>query len=219
MLFCIYNNHKKTTMKKNLLVLAILGCMSVSQAEYFIKYPINNINFVNQEVWIPADPLESEWTNSGAIFGCSNWSPAISTVNNSVLFTQTATDCNQNQTRTVQNREKKQNTSVYRNIGSPYTETKNITVSSTQEATGAKSVEKVCVYGGSWGQGVWYKSKTTLTIQWWGPNEEAGEKFSAALALNATSYTKDNYLYTKGKAIFGYGTSDDVWYEICRVPI
>lgn len=204
-------------MKKNLLLLAIVGCMSVSQAEYIIKYPINNINFVNQEVWLPADPLESEWTNSGAISGCSDWSPAISTVNKGVVFTQTATDCKQDQTRTVQNREKEKTSSVYRNVGTQYTETQNITVTSTQQATGAKNVDKVCVYGGSWGQGTWYKSATIITLTWWGPNEAAGEKFSVTIPLGTENYTKDNYLYTKGGGIFAKG--DDIWYEICRVPI
>lgn len=41
-------------MKKNLLLLAIVGCMSSSQAEYLIKYPpISNINFVNQKFGYP----------------------------------------------------------------------------------------------------------------------------------------------------------------------
>jgi hypothetical protein len=205
-------------MKKNLLLLAIVGCMSLSQAEYLIKYPpISNINFVNQKVWLPADPLKSEWTNSGAITGCSNWSPAISTVNQGVVFTQTATDCKQDQTRTVQEREKEKTSSVYRNIGTPYTETQSITVTSTQEAIGAKSIAKVCVYGSTWGQGVWYKSATNITLSWWGPNEAAGEKFSIVVPLGTVEYKKDNYLYTKGGGIFGKG--DDIWYEICRVPI
>lgn len=205
-------------MKKNLLLLAIVGCMSLSQAEYLIKYPpISNINFVNQKVWLSADPLKSEWTNLGAITGCSNWSPAISTVNQGVVFTQTATDCKQDQTRTVQEREKEKTSSVYRNIGNPYTETQSITVTSTQEATGAKSVEKVCVYGSGWGSGIWSVTATTSALSWWGPNEAANEKFSVGVTLSTQSYTKDNYLYTKGRAMYRQG--DNYYYELCRVPI
>jgi hypothetical protein len=204
-------------MKKNLLLLAIIGCMSISQAEYLIKYQLSNINMVNKEMWLPAAPLMTVWTNSGAISGCSNWSPAISTVNQGVVFTQTATDCNQDQTRTVQNREQEKTSSLYRNIGSPIIENKTITVSSSREAIGAKSIAKVCVYGGTWGQGTWYKSATNITLTWWGPNEAAGEKFSVVVPLSTVNYTKDNYLYTKGGGIFAKG--DDIWYEICRVAI
>jgi len=204
-------------MKKKLLLLTMFGCMSLSQAQYIIQYQLNNINLVNKEVWLLAEPLKSEWINSGTVFGCSNWTPAISTINKGVEFTQTATDCNQIQTRTVQNREQEKNSSVYRNIGTPYTETQTITVSSTQQAVGAKNVDKVCVYGNTWGQGTWYKSATIITLSWWGPNDAAGEKFSIKVPLGTASYTKDNYLYTKGANIYGKG--DDVWSEICRVPI
>ncbi|MEG0870208.1 MAG: hypothetical protein RSG77_24665, partial [Hafnia sp.] len=40
------------------------------------------------------------WTNNGAKYACTNWSPAPSTVTINQSFTQTATDCKQNQTRT-----------------------------------------------------------------------------------------------------------------------
>jgi hypothetical protein len=40
------------------------------------------------------------WTNNGAKYACSNWSPAPSTVTTGQSFTQTATDCKQDQTRT-----------------------------------------------------------------------------------------------------------------------
>lgn len=39
------------------------------------------------------------WTNIGNKYGCTNWSPAPSTVTIGQSFTQTATDCEQNQTR------------------------------------------------------------------------------------------------------------------------
>lgn len=40
------------------------------------------------------------WANNGAAYECSNWSPDPSTVNSGQSFTQTATDCKQNQSRT-----------------------------------------------------------------------------------------------------------------------
>lgn len=40
------------------------------------------------------------WTDSGAKYGCTNWSPSPATVPMGQNFTQTATDCKQNQSRT-----------------------------------------------------------------------------------------------------------------------
>ncbi len=62
------------------------------------------------ETWLAAAPVYSAWSNAGAVYGCTNWSPATSTVAVGVGFTQHATDCKQNQKRTRQDREQESTT-------------------------------------------------------------------------------------------------------------
>ncbi len=110
------------------------------------------------ETWISAEPLYSEWINSGTLYDCNNWSPDPSTVNYGVSFTQTATDCKQNQTRTRQNREQESVTLEYRNVGNLITETNTLTSqTNTRTSTGTLS-NKVCLFDQSFNPNVhvWY---------------------------------------------------------------
>jgi len=91
-----------------------------------------------KETWAATTPTYTSWVNSGAVYGCTNWSPATSTVTIGQAFTQTATDCSQNQTRTRQDREAETTTGEIRNVGTPVTETRTIAASSTRQATGTK---------------------------------------------------------------------------------
>jgi len=91
-----------------------------------------------KETWAATTPTYTSWVNSGAVYGCTNWSPATSTVTIGQAFTQTATDCSQNQTRTRQDREQETTTGEIRNVGTPVTETRTIAASSTRQATGTK---------------------------------------------------------------------------------
>lgn len=92
------------------------------------------------ENWVAAAPTYTSWVSSGAITACTNWSPAVTTVNKGTTFTQTATDCNQTQTRSRQDRQQETNTLVYRNSGSPVVESQVVTVSDTRSATGTKEL-------------------------------------------------------------------------------
>jgi len=91
-----------------------------------------------KETWVATTPTYTAWANSGSVTGCTNWSPATSTVTAGQTFTQTATDCSQAQTRSRQDREVETTTGAIRNAGSPVTETRTVTVSSTRQATGTK---------------------------------------------------------------------------------
>lgn len=91
-----------------------------------------------KETWAATTPTYTAWTNSGSVTGCSNWSPATSTVTVGQSFTQTATDCQQAQTRSRQDREQESTTGAFRNVGSVVTESQSITASSTRTATGTK---------------------------------------------------------------------------------
>jgi hypothetical protein len=91
-----------------------------------------------KETWIATTPTYTIWTNNGAVTSCTNWAPAPSTVTVGQSFTQTATDCQQPQTRSRQDREQESTTLVYRNKGAAVTENQNIVASSTRSATGIK---------------------------------------------------------------------------------
>jgi hypothetical protein len=90
------------------------------------------------ESWVAALPEFTSWVNNGALTGCSNWSPATSTVTINQDFTQTATDCTQAQTRSKQDREQETTTGSFRNVGAVVTESQNLVTSSTRLAKGAK---------------------------------------------------------------------------------
>jgi len=91
-----------------------------------------------KESWLAIIPLYTDWSNVDSVYNCTNWSPAETTITIGQLFTQTANDCKQNQTRTRQNREQESTTNEIRNVGSTISESQNITVSSTRSATGTK---------------------------------------------------------------------------------
>jgi hypothetical protein len=103
----------------------------------------------SKETWIAATPVYGAWANSGSVYGCSNWSPDPSTVNSGVSFTQNATDCKIDQTRSKQDREQETTTLAYRNVGSVQTETQTLTgQASSRQAVGTKSA-RVCLYDDS----------------------------------------------------------------------
>jgi hypothetical protein len=166
-----------------------------------------------KENWVTTSPDYTEWTNTGVISGCSNWTPDVSTIDAGKKFDQTATDCKQPQIRTRQNREQETGSKAFRNVGNPVTEDNVITVSSTREATGMKAVPKVCAYGNS----TWASVPPNLTIGWKETTTPVAERFSVTIPFNSTSYVKDGYLYTKGRAMFSQGSN--LYSEICRQPI
>lgn len=88
-------------MKKIIVTLSIL-MFGITQADFTIKVPLENkVKYYN---WLETAPIISEWINNSGIYDCSNWSPETSTINIGQSFTQTATDCNQDQIRTVQDK-------------------------------------------------------------------------------------------------------------------
>ena len=135
-------------MKITILLMAIIALTSTAQAGYRIVIPMEqskggplpngSISITPKtpslpvENWQPAEPLYSEWVNVGDVSGCSNWTPDASTVEGGLSFTQSATGCSQNQTRSIQEREQETTTLAYRSIGEPTIETRkqeNLTIS------------------------------------------------------------------------------------------
>jgi hypothetical protein len=123
-------------MKKSILILSLLGCISSANADYSIKIPLeHNLEFYNWDVY---SPLKSNWSNTGSVYGCSNWNPLESTITINQSYTQTATDCKQDQIRSVQNREIDKVSGRIKNVGDPYSESQVITVSDQKNSIGTK---------------------------------------------------------------------------------
>ncbi len=121
-------------MKKIAFVAIATLALSSVHADYTVTIPLNSkINFYS---WSPISPLFGDWVNIGNIYDCSNWSPSSSTITTGQSFLQTATDCKQDQTRTVQKRETDSISGSIRNIGSPYNENNTILSTSSRNAVG-----------------------------------------------------------------------------------
>lgn len=114
-------------MKIKTIPFLLLPLFSLSMAQYTVRYPVSNINFVNASKWNSAEPVTSEWTVSGDYYGCSSETPLANTVLKGESFEQTLSGCSQDQTRTVQQREQNPDTLEYRNVGSAVTETQTET--------------------------------------------------------------------------------------------
>lgn len=122
---------------------AILLTLSVPlgvNAENIIRTPAP-IAFIDQ--WINSDPSYGEWESSGIPESCGMWTPALDTVLAGQSVSQTAT-CQQEQTRTVQPRQKMANQEIYRNAGEPVLETRSIEVDVSNPAIGT-GVMSSCV--------------------------------------------------------------------------
>ncbi len=122
-------------MKKNILItLAALSVLSQSHSEFSVKIPItDNIKFYK---WTEITPIFGDWINQNNSYDCTNWHPSTSTVEIGKSFIQTANDCKQQQTRTVQNRKIDEISGKIDNYGSPYIESRTINITETRNAIG-----------------------------------------------------------------------------------
>ena len=127
-----------------ILATAALSIISITQAEYILKIPMEkgqggqlpngSIRFTSN--WSNAPTVYGEWIDQGQPYDCNNWFPADSTVPMDETFTQTATDCSQDQTRTAQDQEVETISGIVRDKGSPYNQQRTITASSTRDSVG-----------------------------------------------------------------------------------
>lgn len=174
------------------------------------------------ETWIAAEPVYSDWSDSGTLYGCTIWSPDPGTVSIGQNFTQTANDCKLDQARTRQDREQETTTLDYRNAGAPVTETQVLSSrTSSRAATGTKPAPaKVCkhyynlndynnytmVYSYSAGSLYWY----------WEVKYDSNFNLVSGDYFSSTSNTvyRNGYTYTIGSYVSTdyVGTS----YYICR---
>jgi hypothetical protein len=200
---------------KMMFSLVLLGLMTAStaNASYQVIYgekQINgeNISFVSK--WLSSDPLLSSWVNVGSPTGCTAWTPDTNTVNMGVSFPQTGSGCNQDQTRTVQEREQNNVSHEYRNVGSIKNESQTLkNQTTTRTAIGTKTVEECNVANSSWTAGS--PSYALLNIIWAGTLVYSGGEYAATEKVVGT------YTYKKGTITSNSGYSS-IW-TVCRVPM
>lgn len=107
-----------------------------------ILYNTNLIKtlFFKGETWKETTPKEiSGWKNKGSISSCTNWSPSENTVLEGTQFEQKATDCKQEQVRTIQKQEIN-NKNELRDVGQPYEESQLISATSKRNKVGIKVI-------------------------------------------------------------------------------
>lgn len=206
-----------------ILATAALSIISITQAEYILKIPMEqgqggalsngSIKFTNRT--LPVEPLLGEWVDKGSPTDCTAWTPLPDTVKKDQPFEQSST-CSQEQTRTVEEQVKNLDTGVISKTGNKSEESQTISVIKKQSAIGTEAGVKQCTYGPNYGGGFWLeKPNNTVYFVWEGPSPEANEYVSKTLPNKPTTYTKDGYTYSRG-AYNSYNSSSGYYYQICR---
>lgn len=173
-----------------------------------------SISFIDS--WVSYSPTYTVWANSGSIYGCANWSPDPSTVNSGVVFTQTATDCEQDQVRQRQDYEISEVTGATRASGAPVTESRVLTdQTDTRAAVGTKvMIVEECSFTNSpnnfWRLGNGQFSVMTLVLN------------GSAVSGSGAIYSSGGYVYYPGKytSLIYLGAKVDnyqQYFETCRI--
>jgi hypothetical protein len=135
------------------------------------------------------------WTNSNGKYACSNWSPSPTTITVGQSFTQTATDCKQDQTRTRAESyvDHKSGSTVV--VGNTVESQTLDNQTSSQTATGTKPTT-VCRYDannfygesyythGGWWNYTWRWNGTTVSTS---PSVPGGYSKGALVSKNSSS--------------------------------
>jgi len=182
--------------------------------EYLFHYRVKGIAPASS--WKPYEPITGEWTVSGGVYGCSNWSPATSSYLEGKTFTQSATDCKQDQVRTAQDREIDEVSGKIRLVGAPYEQTQTLVASDTRTVTGTQKATTGCLrVGASWGQGFWLvEPGGGVRLVWYGA--DWSEYVSVNTPNNPSYIDHGGYRYTRGS--FSHNSSvSGSYYQPCRV--
>lgn len=90
-------------MKKIIITLLSVIPITCFANDYRFYYNLHqNVGVSSVDTSNPSENT-SDWKNIGEVYGCTNWSPMVSTISAGVEFQQTATDCKQDRERTVAN--------------------------------------------------------------------------------------------------------------------
>jgi hypothetical protein len=142
-----------------------------------------------KETWVATTAAYGAWTNTSGVYGCTNWSPAVSSVTIGQVFTQTATNCSVNQSRTRQDRQVETTTGAIRNNGAVVTETQTIGgQTGYQSATGTKQTWAYYppVYGG------WYNTSGVYGCSAWSPDPYTVNSGTAFTQTGTGCYINQN---------------------------
>lgn len=209
-------------MKKLSFLPFIVACLVSTQSfsnEYQVRIPIE-ATFKETSFWEKTTSSYGTWTNSGNTYNCTNWSPAASTIQLGQSFEQTATDCSQKQTRTIQDREINKKTQEVRNVGSVYSEEKIISnTTAKQTILGTNNEECVYYYGSTTTMSAWIRNDFDTQVEmWWKGTKIA----SLTLPSTITSYPISGFNYNRSTYIQKSPRSSNsyyYYYQICRVKI
>ena len=208
------------------ILLTFIILTNTTQANYTIKIPIEqsvggslpngSIHMkprspgLPSENWKPSVPIYGEWINTGEVYGCSNWMPIESTILKDESFNKTATNCNQDQIRTKQNREQEITTLMFRNVGEPTIENSILSTSSIRQSYGTATCSFIAdgpnmtfwarVENGTYGQG--------LTVNGVQIKRTSGYDVSTSFTINGVKYTKG-----VAKLTYSEGSS---YSEVCK---
>ncbi|MQT48826.1 hypothetical protein GHO40_19155 [Pseudomonas helleri] len=165
------------------------------------------------ETWIAITPTYTAWVNSGAVYECTNWTPDPSTIAIGQPFTQTATDCKQDQTRSRQNREQETTTLDIRNVGTATEESQTIQTSLTKTEIGTK-ITKTCRYNAISDNAYNLGGGSADYFYTWDGAFIGYASGANPLILGGYKYT---YSVFREKIVSQYFWAN--YYEICREPI
>lgn len=211
-------NKNKTKIMNKLkqfsLMLTLTCFFTLSSAEYkaVIGTANHNITFVK---WESTSPIEGSWNNVNQPYGCTNWTPAATSKPLGEQFTQTATDCKQDQERQVQLRSIEKNSGKIKIIETITENRTNTGQTSTKLATGTQPAEE-CRYTyltplGSAAANYYISADGGNSYPYWN-----GLQVGKGTGSNPTTYIHGGYTYYS-TTLMKYSTF--IYYNICRKPL
>ena len=143
---------------------AVLLPITVLAQSYRYNYTL--VNNVAPTSWEKTDTQYGPWENVGEPYGCSNWSPSTSTIGKGISFTQSATDCNQDQSRWAIDYEINTANGDIRPVGELYLENRIESSSSERDAVG--TLENWVAYTPTYTN--WLDTNSLYNCSSWAPN-------------------------------------------------
>jgi Leu/Phe-tRNA-protein transferase len=116
------------------LAAALTAVSAVQAAEFRYRYVLSdNVPYD----WQATDTRYDEWVDKGDYYSCTNWSPSTSTIGKGIAFTQTATNCKQDQTRTAYPQQEDSRTGIIQDVpDASFVESRTISTTHTRESVG-----------------------------------------------------------------------------------